>query len=129
MIQRGFFLCVLLLLYKKKRLFDSTIVNWQCILSFHYICRLTITVLLQSWKKLLNLLFYIVLFHSISKPQCFLFRNKKILETLVSEMIVKRKFAEGFMLQDAPEFWINREDYLEERIGCLSKDEPNLMIL
>ena len=44
-------------------------------------------------------------------------------------MIVKRKFVEGFMLQDAPEFWINREDYLEEEIGCLYKDEPNLMIL
>jgi len=23
--------------------------------------------------------------------------------------------------QDAPEFWINREDYLEEGIACLSR--------
>lgn len=24
-------------------------------------------------------------------------------------------------MQDAPEFWISREDYLEEGIACLSK--------
>lgn len=28
------------------------------------------------------------------------------------------------MLQDAPEFWISREDYLEEGVACLSKCGP-----
>lgn len=30
-------------------------------------------------------------------------------------------FDEWLMLQDAPEFWINREDYMEEGINCLNK--------
>lgn len=27
----------------------------------------------------------------------------------------------GYYIQDAPEFWITREDYLEEGVSCLSK--------